>query len=154
ELAYGTASPNGYDVPRLDVAVLSPHVAGWEDVGQEQNLLIGEAFRNFNRADIREWHTCKLCLPASVAAHHVRIAKQARRGIPEHFFCDPRVRVGVVAQGPELSLAEEAFAAGDGEGNHHAISTLQVLDPPADLFDRAHELVAQYVARFHRRNKA
>src|SRR6185369_6091606 len=49
----------------------------------------------------------------------------------------------------ELALAEEAAAAGDGEGDDHAVAEREVLDLAAELDDLAHELVAQDVPLLH-----
>ncbi len=55
--------------------------------------------------------------------------------------------VGGFASGELVELAEEAAAAGDHEGNYHAVTDLQVGHPAAGLFDDAHELVAEDIAR-------
>src|SRR6185295_11693017 len=59
---------------------------------------------------------------------------------------------GVVAQRPLLALAEEAAAAGDGEGHHHPVAGPQVLDGGADGDDLTHELVPEDVALLHARH--
>src|SRR5581483_1916615 len=64
------------------------------------------------------------------------------------------VRIGVVARGIELPLAEKAVAAGDGEGHHHAIAALQIRDGWTHLLHNPHELVTHDVPRFHGRHKA
>ena len=43
ELADRAAAPDGDRVAVLDVAELGRHVAGREDVGEEQHLLVGQA---------------------------------------------------------------------------------------------------------------
>ena len=43
ELADRAAAPDGDHVARLDVAHLGAHVAGRQDVGEEQHLLVGHA---------------------------------------------------------------------------------------------------------------
>ena len=45
ELPDRAAAPDGDDVAGQDVAVLGRHVAGGEDVGQEDDLLVGQATR-------------------------------------------------------------------------------------------------------------
>jgi hypothetical protein len=51
-------------------------------------------------------------------------------------------------------VAEEALAAGNGEGHHHAVALLQAGDAPAGVFHDAHELVAEDVAGLHVGNLA
>ena len=51
-------------------------------------------------------------------------------------------------------LAEEAFAAGDREGNHDAVADLELVVFRTDLDDFAHGLVAENVALFHRGHDA
>ena len=45
-------------------------------------------------------------------------------------------------------LAEETAAASDHEGNHYAVADLQIGDGTAGIFDDAHELMAEDIARF------
>src|SRR3569623_2982909 len=47
-------------------------------------------------------------------------------------------------------MAHRALAAGDGEGDHHAVAHLQLLHPAAELDDLAHELVSQDFPLLHR----
>ncbi len=49
-------------------------------------------------------------------------------------------------------LAEEAFAAGDGEGDHDPVADLQLAVAFADLDHLAHGFMAQDVALFHARH--
>jgi hypothetical protein len=72
----------------------------------------------------------------------------------EQFLRDRRIWVGVVAQGEHLFLTEETIAAGDRKGSHYAVAGAQVFDFAADFNDFAHELVAEDIALFHRRNVA
>src|SRR5437879_1265541 len=59
------------------------------------------------------------------------------------------VGVRPFAAGKEATLAEEAFAAGDGERHHHPVSYLQLFVVLADLDDLAHRLVTEHVPAFH-----
>jgi hypothetical protein len=59
------------------------------------------------------------------------------------------VGIGVVAEGPEILLAEQAASARDGERDDHAITALELLDLAADFLDDPHELVAEDIARLH-----
>ena len=138
----------------MNVAILGGHVAGGEDVGKEEHLLVGYVVRNFEAPNIGEWHASVLRLAASVASHHVGIAEQARARVAIHFFGNPRVRIGVVAARPQLLLAEPAAPACDGEWHQNAVARIQVLHLGAEFDDLAHELVAEDVALLHRGNVA
>ena len=78
ELPDRAAAPDRDDVAGLDAAVLGRHVAGREDVGQEQDLLVAQAVRDLDRPDVGERHADVLRLAARVAAVEVRVAEQAR----------------------------------------------------------------------------
>ena len=62
-------------------------------------------------------------------------------------FC--LVRVGALATGIVASLAEEAFAAGDGERHNHTVADLELGVAGADLDHLAHGLVTDDVALLH-----
>ena len=81
ELADRPAAPDRDRVARLDLAVLRGHVAGREDVGEEQHLLVGQRVGHLERPDVGERHAHVLRLPAGIAAVHVRVAEQARARI-------------------------------------------------------------------------
>ena len=149
ELADGAAAPDGHGVARLDLAVLGRHVAGGKDVREEQDLLVGERVRHLQRADVGKRHPGVFRLAAGIAAVHVRIAEESRRRIAVQLLRHPGVRVGVVAQRPELLLAEEAMPAGDRERHHHAVADLQARVAAADVHHLAHELVAEDVPLLH-----
>ena len=68
ELPDRPAAPDRDGVARLDVAVLGRHVAGREDVGEEQDLLVGQSVGDLDRADVGERHADVLGLAAGVAA--------------------------------------------------------------------------------------
>jgi hypothetical protein len=57
--------PDGDDVAVLDVAHLRAHVAGGQDVREEQHLLVAEVALDTDRADVGERHPGVLaCAPA------------------------------------------------------------------------------------------
>ena len=94
-------------------------------------------------------------LAAGIAAEQMRIAEQPGRAN------GPTASAALAASGLERSqpeieaaLAEEAFAAGDGEGHDDAVADLELLVLGADLDDLAHGLVAEHVAAFHLRDDA
>jgi hypothetical protein len=154
ELADRSGAEDGDDLAATDVAELGAHVAGREDVREEQDLLVLEVVLDLQRADVREWHARILGLPAGVAAREVRVAEDSRGGVAEQLLSQPRVRVGVLAQGEQLLLAVPAVSASDRERNDDAVANLQVRDAAAGLHDLAHELVAEDIALLHRRDEA
>jgi hypothetical protein len=128
------------------------HVAGREDIGQEDDFLVFQAIRNLERAHIGERHARVLGLPAGVPAEQLRVSEQPA-GREAHDLLDHAgVRIGVIAQRPEIALAEEAVAARDRERNDHAITDRQVLHLRPQLDDLAHELMAEDVAGLERRD--
>ena len=135
--------------PGLDLGILGRHVAGGKDVGEEEDFFVGQIAFDLQRTDVGEGHAHVLRLAAGVAAHHVRVAEETGAGISVGGFHQVRVGIGVVAGGPELLLAEEAVAAGDGERNDDAVAALEIGHFLADFLDDAHEFVAEDVARFH-----
>ncbi len=143
------AAPDRDGVAGPDVAVFGGLVAGGEDVGEEEDLFVGEVVLDLDGADIGEGHAGVLRLSAGVAAVDVGVAEERGTGVSVHGLGDVGVGVGVVAEAPELALAEETAAAGDGEGDDDAVAPLEVLNGAADLFDDAHELVAEDVAGLH-----
>ena len=77
ELADRPAAPDRDGVAVLDLGVLGRHVAGREDVREEQRLLVGDAVGDLDRPDIRHRHAQILGLAAAIAAQHVAEAEQA-----------------------------------------------------------------------------
>ena len=143
--------------PQPQTATMSPgwmshmlggHVAGREDVRQEQHLLVRQVVGDLERPDVGERHARVLRLAAGVAAQHVRVAEDAARRIAPQLLGHPGVRVRVLAERVQLALAAAAVAAGDRERHDDAVADLEVLDAAADLDDLAHELVAEDVALF------
>src|ERR1051325_8671091 len=110
--------------------------------------------RNLPGADVVERHAHVLRLPALVAAVEMRVAEEPRARVPVELLEHRGVRVRVVAERPQLALAEEAVAARDRERHDHAIAALQGRRPRADLDHLAHELVPEDVAGLHRGNEA
>src|SRR5690606_34284134 len=62
----------------------------------------------------------------------------------------------VFAATVQFTLAEEARAAGDGEGDHHAIpdADAALVHAAAEFFDDAHGFVAHDVPGFHEGDEA
>ena len=138
--------------PGRMLAVLRGLVAGREDVGQEQHLLVAELAAHLDRTDVGIRHARVLGLPAGVAADEMRIAEDGGGRVAPHLLGHPGVRVRVLAQRKLAALAEIAVAARDRERHDDAIADLQVLHRGSDFDDLAHELVAEDVAFGHRRD--
>ena len=147
------ASPDRDRVARLDVAHLGAHVAGRQDVGEEEHLLVGEAVLDLERPDVGERHARELGLAAGKAAGEVRVAERARRRVAHHLLGERGVRIRVLAERPVVVPALPAVAAGDGERDDHPIADLELLDRSSDLDHFAHELVAEDVALLHGRDE-
>ena len=98
KLADRTAAPDRDGVTRLDVALLGGHVAGGEDVRQEEHLVVGDPVGYLDGTDIGEGHTDIFGLAAGVSAEQVGVAEQARRGMAPHLFGEDRVGVGILAE--------------------------------------------------------
>ena len=84
----------------------------------------------------------------------MRISKQASWRVTPELFRLFLIRVGAFAARIKSPLAEEAFAAGDGEGDHHAVAHLQLLIGGSNLHHFAHRLMAKDVPLFHGRNNS
>ena len=110
--------------------------------------------RHLDRADIGIGHAQIFGLAAGIAAQQMRIAEQAGGRMAPQLRGLLVIGVGALAAGEEAALAEEAFAAGDGERHDHAVADLQLLVLGADLDHLAHGLVAEDVAALHRRDDA
>ena len=127
ELAHRAAPPDGDRVVGLYVAEIRRHVAGRENVREEQDLLVAQGLRHLERADIGIGHAHVFGLAAGVAAQQVGITEQAGRRMAPQGRRLGVVRVGALASREEALLAEEALAAGDGERHDDAVADLQLL---------------------------
>ena len=154
ELADRTAAPDRDRLAAFDVAELGAHVAGREDVGEEQHLLVVEPVRHLDRPDIGVGHAQILRLAAGIAAEQMRVAEQAGRRVAPQLGRLLVIGIGALAAGEVAALAEEAFAAGDGERHDDPVADLELLVLRADLDDLAHGLVAEDVAALHLRDDA
>ena len=79
ELADRAAAPDRDDVAGLDAAHVGGHVAGREDVGEKQHLVVVQALGDLDRSDVGERHARVFGLAAGVAAEQVRVAEDAAR---------------------------------------------------------------------------
>ena len=90
----GPAPHTAITSPGCDVAHLGAHVAGREDVREEQHLLVGQRRRHLERPDVGERHAHVLRLPAGEAADQVRVAERRPHvAWPISFSGIQRVRV-------------------------------------------------------------
>src|SRR3954451_8139958 len=154
ELADRARAEDGDRLAAGDVAELGAHVAGREDVREEQDLLVLDVVLDLDRADVGERDARVLGLAAGVAAGEVRVAEDAARRVAEHLLGHPGVRIRVLADGVELVLTRPAVAARDRERHDDAVADGEVADALADLDDLAHELVPEDVAALHGRDVA
>ena len=109
EQAHRAGAPDGHDVARRDVAVLCGHVAGREDVGQKQHLIVSERRRHLERPDVGEGHAHVLRLPSRVTPIDVRVAEEPAARVPVELLGHPGVGIRVVAQRPEAPTARPQF---------------------------------------------
>jgi len=82
ELPDRPAAPDGDGVVLLDVGVLRGHVAGREDVREEEHLLVGEPGVDRDGTDVGVRNPQVLRLRARVPAREVRVAEQPRGDCP------------------------------------------------------------------------
>src|SRR5262245_8550027 len=82
----------------------------------------------------------------------MRIAEQARGRMTPELLGFLEIRIAALAGGKIAALAEEAFAAGNGEGHHDPVADLQRLVLGADLDHLAHGLMPDDVAMLHLRD--
>ena len=100
--------------------MLGRHIARRKDVGQEEDLLVGEPLRDLERPDVGEWHANELRLAPRVAAVEVGVAEQpgARESIEGLGHLGIRVRI--VAERRQALAAGPAGPAGDRKRDHDA----------------------------------
>lgn len=63
----GPQPPHGHGIAGLYVAVLRRHVPRGENIGKEENLLVGQAIRHFDRPNIGKRHPNVLRLSPRIA---------------------------------------------------------------------------------------
>ena len=153
-LANGAAAPYGDRVAALDVAELGGHVAGGEDVGEEERLFVAQPVGHLDRADIGIRHAQIFGLAAAVATQQMRIAKEAGRRIAPKLGGLLAIGIAAFAAGIKSPLAEETLAAGDCEGHDDAIADLQGRVLAAHFDDLSHGLVSDDVTGMHVRDRA
>src|SRR5262245_10269346 len=81
EQANRPASPDCDGIAGLYVAVLSGHVPGWQNVREEENLIVFEFLRNLEGSNISKWHTNVFRLSSRVSSVDMGITKEACTGL-------------------------------------------------------------------------
>ena len=143
--AYRTGAENQHGFAAVHLAPVNGRVAGGEDVGQEQGLVVGEGIRDFAGAVVGVGHAHVLGLAAVVAAIEVGVAEQGAALLAHQAALGAVVLgVGVLAVAGQSVVAEEAGAAGNREGHHHPVAYFQIAHALADFLHDAHELVAEH----------
>src|SRR5208283_5136536 len=153
-LSHGPAAPGGDGIALLNVAEFGGHVAGREDVREEDHLVVGKTLGDLDWTHIGIRHAQVLGLAATVTAENMCVAEQPGGRMSPELFCGLPVRIGALAGGKITSLAEEALAAGDGEWHDNAIADLELLVFLPNLDDLANGLMAKHVAALHLRHDA
>jgi hypothetical protein len=97
ELADRPAAPDSNCFAALDVAKIGGHVAGRENVGQKQDLLIGQSVRNLDRSDVGIGHTKIFSLAAGISAAKVRVAEQPGGCVAPQFARRFVIGIGALA---------------------------------------------------------
>ena len=143
--AHRPGPEDGDGFAALHVGPVDGGIAGGEDVGQEQYLLIGQVIGHFARAEVRVGNPHVFGLAAIIAAVEVGVAEEGAAFFGDYAaFGAVVVGVGVFAVAGQLVVAEEALAAGNREGHHHAVAHLELAAHAlAHLLHDAHELVAE-----------
>ena len=93
-------------VPILNLGILSRHVPGWEDIGQEQGLLIGDIVRNLDRPDVRHWDAKVFSLATAIAAQHMTESEKSRWRMPHGLNGEFRIGVGALTRGEKSLFAK------------------------------------------------
>jgi hypothetical protein len=132
--------------PVLNLRVQHGLVTRRQNVGEEQHALVRQRPWHFERAYISFGHTDKFSLPARDASVQVGVSEEGSgwRHLRSLAKARPLVRIGRFARGKQVVFAEEAPAAGDDEGDDHAVDGDVRHFRPRFLND-AHELVADIV---------
>src|SRR5271157_5904162 len=135
ELANRPGAPDRDRVSRPDIALHRSLPASRKDVAQEQDLLVGEAPGNLDRAGIGKGHAHIFCLAARIAARQMRITEQARSCVAERLIGEALVAVRALADRKIAALALLTLAADDRERDNDAIARLKLPVVPANLDD-------------------
>ena len=151
ELADRPAAPDRDGIAVLDLGVLGGHVAGREDVGEEERLLVRDAVRDLDRSDVGHRHAQILGLAAAVAAEHVAEAEEAGRRVTHRLDRHLGIGVGPVAAENMPRWQNQHWPQLIVKGTTTRSPILRLVTSGAKLDHLAHVLMAQDVAALHRR---
>ena len=129
------------------VGVLHRLPRGRQHVGEVDEAVVGRAFGDLDRAELRLRDAQELGLAARDLAVELGVAEQRRA---RAVLVDLR---GLALRHQAL-VAHAAVPAGDVERDHDAVAGLDVRHLGADLLDDAHRLVAEDVALVDVRRRA
>jgi hypothetical protein len=110
-LSDGSAAPDRDRLAAFQVAEIRGHVAGRENVRQEQHLIVAQSRGDLDGTDVSEWNAQIFRLAAGKSAEQMRIAEQSGGRMTPQLFGLLRIRVGALAAGIKAALAEEALPA-------------------------------------------
>ncbi|MCY1407496.1 hypothetical protein D9M71_228000 [compost metagenome] len=147
ELAHRAAAEHRHRVPRRDLGQAGAEVAGGEDVGEQDRLVVADVAGQPDQADVGVGYPRHLRLQAVERAGHGGAAIEGGAGVLA-------VGVGVVALRVVAGPAVGAVAAGDGGGHHDTVADFQVAHVLAELLDYAYALVAEDGALLHAAHRA
>ena len=127
-----------------DLRVLHGLPGGGQDVGQEEEAVVGRPFGDLDGAVMGLGHAQELGLPTGHLPVELGVAEEA----------GPHALVAVLrrlALRLQAVLAHEAMSARDVERHDDAIADREIVDPRADGLDDAHRLVAEHVTGVEKR---
>src|SRR5829696_6289934 len=126
-----------------DVRVGDRLPGGGQHVREVYEALVGRTFGYLDVCVLGLRHAQILSLPAGQLPIELGVAEQGGA----HVLV---AHLGGLALSLQSLVAHEAVAAGDLEGDHHAVAGGQVGDLRTDLLDYAHRLVPLQIALFHK----
>ena len=145
-LADRTGAVNGHGGTLTHPGILHRLVAGGQDIAQEQHLLIGQGRIDADGPDVGLGHAHILRLSARYAPIEMAVAEHGGTRADAFAVHDrAAIRVGGLAGGVEMLVAEEALAAGDDERHHHAVALLEAFHARSRFHHDAHEFMAEDV---------
>jgi hypothetical protein len=94
-------------------------------------------------------HAHVLGMSAGITPEGVSVTVYTAGGVTQQRFLQFRVRVGVVAERPQVVLAEPTFATADERGHDDAIAPFHFPDLATDVNYFTHEFVPDHVSGTH-----
>ena len=142
EQPHGPAAEHGDVVARVDLGEIRAEVAGGEDVGDEDRLVIADLLGKLHHADVRQRDPGQFRLQPVKRPGRLGPAEERGAGLLA-------VGVGVVALGVVAGPAIRAIAACNSRRDHDPVADLEVADLLAQLLDDAHALMPEDRAGLH-----